>query len=210
MSQLYSIYPDNSEARLLRKAVFAIQNGGIVVYPTDSGYALGCHLGDAQALNRIRQIRQLDKHHSMTLVCANLSFIDTYAKVNQVILRLLKAYTPGSYTFILQATKEVPKKMLHPNRQTLGLRVPDHAIALGLLEALGEPLMSISLALPGINVPLSEPKAIYDLLGDKVDLIIDGGNCSCDPTTIVDLTGDFPRILREGKGDFRPFLLEDK
>lgn len=206
MSQFFSIHPDNPEARLLRQAQFIINNHGLVVYPTDSGYALGCQLACKGALERIRQIRQLDASHNMTLVCRDLSELSTYAKVTNPIYRLLKAFTPGSYTFILNATSEVPRRMLHPKRRTLGLRIPNHLIALTLLEVLDEPLMSTSLILPQAQLPLGEPEAIRDILGKHVDLIIDGGFCGQEPTTVVDLTKDYPKILREGKGDPSPFL----
>ena len=165
MTHFFSIHPDNPQARLLRQAVVMIRNGGIVVYPTDSGYALGCQLGDFVALDRIRRIRQLKEGHNMTLMCRDLSDLGTYARVSNPIFRLLKAFTPGSYTFVLEATREVPKRMLHPKRRTLGLRVPDNAITLALLEALDAPLMSTTLILPGEKAPLSEPEAIRDLLG---------------------------------------------
>ncbi|AEW51646.1 TPA: threonylcarbamoyl-AMP synthase [Legionella pneumophila] len=205
MSQFFALHPDNPQARLLRKAVSIIEEGGLIVYPTDSGYALGCSLGNKSALERIRRLRQLDKHHNMTLVCRDLSQLGTYAKVSNPIFRLLKAFTPGSYTFILNATHEVPRLMLHPKRRTLGLRVPDNTITLSLLECLEAPLMSTTLILPGAQAPLSEPEAIKDLLGNQIDLIIDGGNCGHEPTTVVDLTGDYPIIIREGKGDPEPF-----
>lgn len=205
MSQFFALHPDNPQARLLRKAVSIIEEGGLIVYPTDSGYALGCSLGNKSALERIRRLRQLDKHHNMTLVCRDLSQLGTYAKVSNPIFRLLKAFTPGSYTFILNATHEVPRLMLHPKRRTLGLRVPDNTITLSLLECLEAPLMSTTLILPGAAAPLSEPEAIKDLLGNQIDLIIDGGNCGHEPTTVVDLTGDYPIIIREGKGDPEPF-----
>lgn len=207
MSQLFSIHPDNPQARLLREAVHLIKNGGLVVYPTDSGYALGCQLSDIKALNRIRKLRQLDETHNMTLVCRDLSDLGTYARVNNTVFRLLKAFTPGPYTFILKATSEVPRRMLHPKRRTLGLRVPDHPIALALLEALDAPLMSTTLILPEAKAPLTEPGAIRDLLGKHVDLIIDGGTCSHEPTTVVDLVESTPKVLREGKGDPSPFVL---
>lgn len=207
MSQLFAIHPDNPQARLLRKAVNCIQEGGIIVYPTDSGYALGCQIGNKSALERMRQLRQLEKHHNMTLVCRDLSDLGTYARVSKPIFRLLKAFTPGSYTFILNASSEVPRLMLHPKRKTLGLRIPDNAIALALLECLDAPLVSTSLILPHCKIPLSEPDAIKDLVGNKIDVIIDGGNCGYEPTTIVDLTGDIPVVLREGKGDPCPFKI---
>ncbi|KTC65932.1 translation factor (plasmid) [Legionella adelaidensis] len=205
MSQFFAIHPDNPQARLLRQAASIIEDGGILVYPTDSGYALGCALGNKAALERIRRLRQLDKNHNMTLVCRDLSQLGTYARVNNSIFRLLKAFTPGSYTFILNATSEVPRLMLHPKRKTLGLRVPENTITLSLLECLEAPLMSTTLILPGAKAPLSEPESIRDILGDQVDLIIDGGNCGQEPTTVVDLTGEYPVIIREGKGDPEPF-----
>jgi tRNA threonylcarbamoyl adenosine modification protein (Sua5/YciO/YrdC/YwlC family) len=205
MSQYFLLHPDNPQSRLVRKAVSVIEDGGLIVYPTDSGYALGCSLGNKAALERIRRLRQLDKNHNMTLVCRDLSQLGTYAKVSNSIFRLLKAFTPGSYTFILNATSEVPRLMLHPKRRTLGLRVPANTITLSLLDSLEAPLMSTTLILPGAKAPLSEPEAIKDLLGDHTDLIIDGGNCGHEPTTVVDLTGIYPVILREGKGDPEPF-----
>ena len=205
MGQFFAIHPDNPQARLLRQAVTIIEEGGLIVYPTDSGYALGCALGNKSALERIRRLRQLDKHHNMTLVCRDLSQLSLYAKVSNPIFRLLKAFTPGSYTFILNATQDVPRLMLHPKRKTLGLRVPENTIALALLECLDAPLMSSSLILPGAKAPLSEPEAVKDLLGDHIDLLIDGGNCGYQPTTVVDLTGDYPVVLREGKGSVEPF-----
>ncbi len=205
MSQIFAIHPDNPQARLLRKAVTIIEEGGLIVYPTDSGYAFGCRLGNKSALERIRCLRQLNKEHNMTLICRDLSQLGTYARVTNPIFRLLKAFTPGSYTFILNATNEVPRLMLHPKRKTLGLRVPEHVVTLSLLECLDAPLMSTTLILPGAAAPLSEPEAIKDILGDRVDLIIDGGNCGHEPTTVVDLTGEYPTILREGKGDPEPF-----
>ena len=207
MSQIFAIHPDNPQARLLRKAVACVEEGGLIAYPTDSGYALGCRVGNKAGLERIRRLRQLDKHHNMTLVCQDLSDLGLYAKVSKTIFRLLKAFTPGSYTFILNASADVPRLMLHPKRKTLGLRVPDNLITLSLLECMEAPLMSTTLILPNSNAPLGEPDAIKDLLGHQIDLIIDGGNCGYEPTTIVDLTGDFPVVLREGKGDPAPFML---
>ena len=205
MSRIFAIHPDNPQSRLLRQAATIVEDGGLIVYPTDSGYALGCALGNKSALERIRRLRQLDKNHNTTLVCSNLSQLSTYARVNNPVFRLLKSFTPGSYTFILNATNEVPRLMLHPKRKTLGLRVPENTITLSLLECLDAPLMSTTLILPGASAPLSEPESIKDLLGNQVDLIIDGGNCGYEPTTVVDLTGEYPVILREGKGDPDPF-----
>jgi tRNA threonylcarbamoyl adenosine modification protein (Sua5/YciO/YrdC/YwlC family) len=205
MGQFFAIHPDNPQARLLRKAATIIQDGGVIVYPTDSGYALGCALGNKSALERIRRLRQLDKDHNMTLVCSDLSQISHYAQVTNPIFRLLKAFTPGSYTFILNATSVVPRLMLHPKRKTLGLRVPENVITLSLLDCLEAPLMSTTLILPGASAPLSEPEAIKDLLGSQIDLVIDGGNCGYEPTTVVDLTDQYPVIIREGKGDPSPF-----
>lgn len=205
MTQFFSIHPDNPQARLIREAVYIVKHGGLIVYPTDSGYALGCQLDDKQALERIRRIRQLDKNHNLTLMCRDLADLGAYAKVSNTVFRLLKAFTPGEYTFILPATSEVPRRMLHPKRRTLGLRVPDNTIALALLEALEEPLMSTTLILPAADAPLSEPDAIRDVLGKQVDLIIDGGNCGHEPTTVVDLTGEYPHVIRHGKGDPTPF-----
>ncbi len=205
MSQFFAIHLDNPQARLLREAVSILEEGGVIVYPTDSGYALGCILGNKAALERIRRIRQLSKDHNMTLMCRDLSDLGTYARVTRPIFRLLKAFTPGPYTFILTATRDVPRLMLHPKRRTLGLRVPEHMIALSLLECLGAPLVSSSLILPGASTPLSEPEAIRDVLGHQTDLIIDGGHCGYEPTTVVDLTEAYPQVIREGKGDSTPF-----
>lgn len=205
MSQLFAIHPDNPQARLLRQASLIIKEGGVIVYPTDSGYALGCALGNKAALERIKRLRQFDTPHNMTLVCRDLSQLGTYAKVSNPIFRLLKAFTPGAYTFILNASNEVPRLMLHPKRKTLGLRIPENTIALALLDALEAPLMSTTLILPGAEAPLSEPEAIRDVLGEQIDLIIDGGSCSQKPTTVIDLTSDYPIVLREGKGDPTPF-----
>ena len=205
MGQFFAIHPDNPQSRLLRQAATIVEDGGLIVYPTDSGYALGCALGNKSALERIRRLRQLDKNHNMTLVCSDLSQLATYARVSNSVFRLLKAFTPGSYTFILNATNEVPRLMLHPKRKTLGLRVPENIITLALLECLDAPLMSTTLILPGATAPLGEPEAIKDLLGNQIDLVIDGGNCGHEPTTVVDLTSEYPVILREGNGDPEPF-----
>jgi|TARA_B110000046_G_scaffold105115_1_gene112474 tRNA threonylcarbamoyl adenosine modification protein (Sua5/YciO/YrdC/YwlC family) len=205
VSQFYQIHPENPQARLIRNAVDIIHNGGVVVYPTDSGYALGCHIGDKTALDRIRRIRKLDDKHNFTLVCRDLSEIATYAKVNNTSYRLLRHTTPGAYTFILQATSEVPRRLMHPKRKTVGLRVPDNAIAAALLADLGEPLMSVTLIMPGDEFPLTDPYDIRETLEHEVDLVIDGGYCGMEPTTVVDLADDRSVILRAGKGDVTPF-----
>ena len=205
MSQFYQIHPENPQARLIRNAVDIIHDGGVVVYPTDSGYALGCHIGDKTALDRIRRIRKLDDKHNFTLVCRDLSEIATYAKVNNTAYRLLRHTTPGAYTFILQATSEVPRRLMHPKRKTVGLRVPDNAIAAALLADLGEPLMSVTLIMPGDEFPLTDPYDIRETLEHEVDLVIDGGYCGMEPTTVVDLADDRSVILRAGKGDVTPF-----
>jgi tRNA threonylcarbamoyl adenosine modification protein (Sua5/YciO/YrdC/YwlC family) len=205
MSQFFQIHPDNPQARLVRQAVDIIRQGGVVVYPTDSAYALGCHIGDKQALDRIRRIRKLDDRHNFTLVCRDLSEIATYSRVDNKVYRLLRACTPGPYTFILKATSEVPRRLLHPKRKTVGLRVPENAIASALLADLGEPLMSVTLIMPGEEYPLIDPYDIREVLEHEVDLVIDGGYCGMEPTTVVDLADDAPLILRAGKGDIGPF-----
>jgi tRNA threonylcarbamoyl adenosine modification protein (Sua5/YciO/YrdC/YwlC family) len=205
VSQFYQIHPENPQARLIRNAVDIIHNGGVLVYPTDSGYALGCHIGDKTALDRIRRIRKLDDKHNFTLVCRDLSEIATYAKVNNTSYRLLRHTTPGAYTFILQATSEVPRRLMHPKRKTVGLRVPDNAIAAALLADLGEPLMSVTLIMPGDEFPLTDPYDIRETLEHEVDLVIDGGYCGMEPTTVVDLADNSSVILRAGKGDVAPF-----
>lgn len=206
MSQYFHIHHENPQGRLLRQAASIVRDGGVIVYPTDSGYALGCFIGDKQAMERIRKLRQLDKYHNFTLVCRDLSDIATYAHVDNYTFRLLKAHTPGPYTFILKATREVPRRLQPLNRKTIGIRVPDHTIALALLEALGEPLMSVTLILPEQTMPLIEPEAIRDILGQQVDLIIDGGYCGMEPTTVIDLAQSEPMVIRQGKGDASPFL----
>ncbi len=205
MSQFYQIHPDNPQARLVRSAADIIRNGGVVVYPTDSAYALGCQIGDKNALDRIRRIRKLDDRHNFTLVCSDLSEIASYAKVDNSAYRLLRHCTPGPYTFILKATSEVPRRLMHPKRKTVGLRVPDNRIAAALLADLGEPLMSVTLIMPGDEYPLIDPYDIRDTLQHDVDLVIDGGYCGMEPTTVVDLADDSPMVLRVGKGDIAPF-----
>lgn len=205
MSQYFYIHPDNPQPRLIRQAVMLIRDGAVVAYPTDSAYALGCHLGDKAALERIIRLRMLDERHNFTLLCRDLSEIATYAKVDNTTYRLLKAHTPGAYTFILPATGEVPRRILHPRRKTIGIRVPDHAICQALLAELGEPLLTTTLQLPGQDHPLNDPEAIREQLGSRLDLIIDGGYGALEPTTVVDLTGAAPEVRREGRGDPAPF-----
>jgi tRNA threonylcarbamoyl adenosine modification protein (Sua5/YciO/YrdC/YwlC family) len=205
VSQFFQIHPDNPQARLVRHAVDIIREGGVVVYPTDSAYALGCHIGDKNALDRIRRIRQLDDRHNFTLVCRDLSEIATYARVDNTTYRLLRQCTPGPYTFILRATSEVPRRLMHPKRKTVGLRVPDNAIALALLQDLGEPLMSVTLIMPGDEYPLIDPYDIRETLEHQVDLVIDGGYCGMEATTVVDLADEVPMVLRAGKGDLALF-----
>jgi len=208
MSQFFSIHPDNPNPRLIRQAAEVLRNGGVVVYPTDSCYALGCHLDDKDAVARIRQIRKLDEQHHLTLMCRDLSEISRYAKVDNVKFRLLKSNTPGSYTFILEATREVPKRLQHPKRSTIGIRIPDHPVALALLEELGEPISSSTLILPEQEGPLNDAGQIRDLLEKQVELVIDGGSVGVDFTTVIDLTGAVPVLLRRGKGDVAPFGIE--
>ena len=186
---------------MIRQAAAIVREGGVIVYPTDSCYALGCQIGDKQALERMRQIRGVGDDHYFTLVCRDLSEIATYAKVDNLQYRLLKAATPGSYTFILLATREVPKRLQHPKRNTIGLRVPDHRVVQELLAELGEPLLSTTLLLPGDEVPLNDALEIRERLERQVDLILDGGPCGVEPTTVVDLTEEVPLLLRRGRGD---------
>jgi tRNA threonylcarbamoyl adenosine modification protein (Sua5/YciO/YrdC/YwlC family) len=206
MRQLLQIHPDNPQPRLIRQAVEIIRAGGVIAYPTDSSYALGCQLGDKAALERIHRIRRTDKNHNFTLVCQDLSEIATYARVDNSHYRLLKAATPGPFTFILRATHEVPRRLQHPKRKTIGIRVPDNAIVRALLKELGEPIMSCTLILPGADLPLNDPEEIHEQLGHQVDLIIDGGPCGHEPTTVLDLVGAAPELVRQGRGDAGPFL----
>lgn len=206
MSQFFSIHPDNPQQRLVRQAAEIVRKGGVIVYPTDSAYALGCHVGDKKALDKIRQIRQLDKNHNFTLMCRDLSELSVYAKVDNQLYRSLKTHTPGPYTFILEATSEVPRRLMHPKRKTIGLRVPENPIALALLEDLGEPIMSVTLIMPGDEYPLTDPYDIRDMLEHHVDLIVEGGYCGLEPTTVVDLSGESPVIVRQGMGQFEDFL----
>ncbi|NIR27799.1 MAG: threonylcarbamoyl-AMP synthase [Gammaproteobacteria bacterium] len=205
MSQFFQIHPENPQPRLIKRAVEILRAGGLIVYPTDSCYALGCHLGDTHAVERIRQIRRVDDGHHFTLVCRDLSELATYARVDNTAYRLLRSFTPGPYTFILRATREVPRRLQHPRRRTIGLRVPDNAIAQALLDALGEPLISSTLLLPEEEMPMTDPKEIRERLEGRVDLVIDGGNCGLEPTSVVDLSEEMPRVVRRGRGEVAAF-----
>lgn len=205
MSQFFQIHPQNPQQRLLQQAVAILRSDGVIAYPTDSAYALGCRLGNKVGADRIRLIRRLDDRHNFTLVCRDLAEISTYAKFDNSMFRLLKSHTPGAYTFILPATGEVPRRLQHPKRKTIGIRVPDHRIVQALLEELGEPLMSTSLILPGETEPMIDPYEIRQLLEHQLDLVIDGGFCGLEPTTVVDLTNEMPQVIRVGRGDPVPF-----
>jgi tRNA threonylcarbamoyl adenosine modification protein (Sua5/YciO/YrdC/YwlC family) len=201
MAQFFQIHPEDPQPRLIRRVGDIVRQGGVIVYPTDSSYALGCGIGEKSALDRIRTIRRVDDKHNLTLVCRDLSEITTYAKIDNRDYRLLKSLTPGAYTFIHKATKQVPRRLQHPKRKIIGIRVPDHPIAQALLAELDEPLMSTTLILPDDDMPLTDPYEIRDLLDHVVDVIIDGGYCGFEPTTVVDMTGDTPEVVRLGKGD---------
>lgn len=200
MSQFFQIHSVNPQQRLINQAVDIIRQDGLIAYPTDSSYALGCHVGDKQGMERIRRIRDLDNSHNFTLVCRDLSEISTYARVDNSCYRLLKSLTPGAYTFILRATNEVPRRLQNPKRKTIGIRVPDHAIAQHLLITLGEPLMSSTLILPGNDLPETDALDIRERLEHELDLVIDGGHCGLEPTTVVDLTEGIPVVVRKGCG----------
>ncbi len=204
--QRFHIHPENPQKRLLMQAVNILQQGGIMAYPTDSAYALGSLLQNADGIERICRIRQIDKKHNFTLICRNLSEIATYANVDNTQFRFLKAYTPGAYTFILNGTKEVPKRLLHAKRKTIGIRIPDSKVVQELLDLLGQPLMSVTLLLPDKAIPLSDPDEIYDKLHKQIDALIDAGPCSLEPTTVVDWTDKDPVIARVGKADPSPFM----
>ncbi|TDY02629.1 L-threonylcarbamoyladenylate synthase [Thiohalophilus thiocyanatoxydans] len=206
MSQFFQIHPVDPQPRLIRQAVELLRQGAVIVYPTDSAYALGCHLEDKKAMDRIRRIRQVDDKHNFTLVCGELSQISTYAKLtNNTLFRILNSYTPGPYTFILNATSEVPRRLLHPKRRTIGIRIPDNAIAQALVAELGEPIMSSTLILPDQTLPLTDPEDIREQLEHQVDLVIDGGHCGFEPSTVVDMTDEVPKVVRRGKGESAPF-----
>jgi len=204
-SRFFEIHPQDPQPRLIRQIVEIIRSGGVVVYPTDSCYALGCHIGDKESMERISRIRETDKHHHFTLVCRDLSEIARYARVNNQQYRTLKAFTPGPYTFILQATRETPKRLQNPKRRTIGIRVPEHPVPQLLLADLGEPLMSSTLLLPGDELPMTDAREIQERLYHTVDAVIDGGNCGLEPTSVIDLEGSAPVVAREGKGDVSTF-----
>ncbi|MFZ3321139.1 MAG: L-threonylcarbamoyladenylate synthase [Usitatibacter sp.] len=204
MAQYFSVHPEDPQPRLVRQAVDIIRGGGVVAYPTDSCYALGCHIGDKAAMERIRKIRDVDERHHFTLVCRDLSEVGQFAKVDNLQFRLIRANTPGSYTFILRASRDVPRRLLTP-RHTIGVRIPDHAVAMALLALLGEPLLSSTLILPAHGQPLNDPYEIRQRLEHDIDLVIDAGPCNGEVTTVVDLSSDAPRLVREGRGDIRPF-----
>jgi len=205
MTQIFHIHPDNPQKRLIVHSVEYLQKGGVIVYPTESGYALGCHLGDKKALERIRAIRRLDDKHNFTLMCKDLSDIANYARVDNDLYRVLKAHTPGPYTFILKATRDVPRRVLHPKRKTIGIRVSENQICHDLLVEFDEPLISTTLILPGENMPMTDPFEIRDVLGSQVDLVIDGGFCGFEPTSVINLSEDEIEIIREGAGDVSDF-----
>jgi tRNA threonylcarbamoyl adenosine modification protein (Sua5/YciO/YrdC/YwlC family) len=199
------MHPVDPQRRLVTQAVSILRDGGLIVYPTDSCYAFGCCMGAREAVARIERIRRTDKHHNFTLVCRDLSEIATYAKVEDWAYRLLRAHTPGPYTFILPATRDVPRRLQNPKRRTIGIRVPDHPVPLALLAELGEPLMSSTLLLPGDDLPITDPDEICERLQGAVELIIDSGNCGVEPTSVVDLTGGYPQVLRRGRGEVSRF-----
>lgn len=200
MAQFFSLHPDQPQPRLVRQAAEILRAGGVAAFPTDAAYSLGCRIGDAEAVARIRAIREVDERHHFTLMCRDLSEIATYARVDNAQFRLLKATTPGSYTFILEGTKELPRRILHPKRKTIGLRVPDHPVPLALLEELNEPMLTSTLMLPGDELPLNDPEEIRDRLEKRIDLIIEAGACGLEMTTVVDLTGAAPVLVRTGRG----------
>jgi tRNA threonylcarbamoyl adenosine modification protein (Sua5/YciO/YrdC/YwlC family) len=201
MARILALHPQNPQARLLDQAVEALRGGGVIAFPTDSGYALGCGLGDKVAIERMRAIRGLGEKHHFTLMCRDLSEISTYARVGNVEYRFLRQYTPGPYTFILQATHEVPRRLQHPKRKTVGLRVPEHPLTQALLEALGEPILSTSLILPDESEPLCDPYNIDDRIGNRVELILDVGFCADHPTTVIDMANGAPVLVRRGRGE---------
>jgi len=210
LAQYFAIHPTHPQPRLVRRAAAIVRGGGLIAYPTDSCYALGCQLGDARAVARLRRVRGVDARHHLTLMCRDLSEIGSYAILDNAQYRLLKSATPGSYTFILRATREVPRRLLHRRRKTIGVRVTRHAVARALLGELGEPMLSATLALPGDAVPLSEGRDIRERLERELDLVLDAGSCGTEPSTVIDLTGDAPLVVRRGKGALAPFGLDPR
>lgn len=206
MSQFFEIHPDNPQGRLIHRAVEIIREGGVIVYPTDSSYALGCHIDDKAAMERIARIRQMSKSHNFTLICRDLAEISTYAKVDNQAYRLMKSLTPGPYTFIFKATREVPKRLWNPKRKSIGIRVPDNPIVQALLAELGEPMMSSTLILPDNDRPLNDAETIREVLEHHVDLIIDGGHCHLEPTTVLDLSEGGLQVLRQGLGSIEGII----
>jgi tRNA threonylcarbamoyl adenosine modification protein (Sua5/YciO/YrdC/YwlC family) len=205
VAQYFSIHPTHPQLRLVRRAAAIVRDGGLIAYPTDSCYALGCHLGDARAVERLRRVRGMDARHNLTLMCRDLSEIAAYASVDDAQLGLLKRTTPGSYTFILRATREVPRRLAHARRKTIGVRVPGHPVAHALLAELNEPMLSATLLLPGEPLPRSDPAEIRTALEHQVDLVIDAGSCGTEPSTVIDLTGAAATVVRAGKGSLAPF-----
>jgi tRNA threonylcarbamoyl adenosine modification protein (Sua5/YciO/YrdC/YwlC family) len=201
VAKLIEIHPADPQPRLVAEIVQIIQSGGLIAYPTDSSYAFGCHIGDKRAIDRIHRIRRTSKKHNFTLVCSDLSEISTYARVDNWAYRLIKSMTPGPYTFVLPATREVPKRLQNPKRRTIGLRVPDHPLVHAMLESLGEPIMSSTLTLPGDDMPLTDPMEIEKRIGHEIDAIIDAGPTGLEPTSVLDLTSGVVEILRKGRGD---------
>ncbi|MEK7206560.1 MAG: L-threonylcarbamoyladenylate synthase [Pseudomonadota bacterium] len=205
MAQYFQIHPTHPQARLIKRAVDIVRQGGVITYPTDSSYALGCHIGDKEAMERIRRIRRVDERHNFTLMCRDLSEVSQYARVGNADYRFLKAHTPGPYTFILPATREVPRRLQHPKRKTIGLRIPENTIALALLAELNEPLMSSTLIMPGEDLPLSDPEEIRERLEHVADLVVDGGFCGLEPTTVLELEDGRATVVRVGKGESTQF-----
>ncbi|MCB1799750.1 MAG: threonylcarbamoyl-AMP synthase [Gammaproteobacteria bacterium] len=205
MSQFFQVHPDNPQARLIRQAAEIVRDSGVVIYPTDSSYAIGCQIGDKSAMDRIRQIRRLNDDHNFTLIGRSLSELSAYTKLDNQAHRLIKNLTPGPYTFILKATKQVPKRLMHAKRKTIGVRIPDNRVAMALLDELNEPLLSSTLILPGDDMPMMDPYEMNQIVGHSVDLILDGGYCGFEPTSVIDLHDETPRVRRVGKGDVSLF-----
>ncbi|UTW47387.1 L-threonylcarbamoyladenylate synthase [Bacterioplanoides sp. SCSIO 12839] len=206
MSQFFQIHPENPQPRLIKQAAEILRSGGIAVIPTDCAYALACRIGDKNATEKVRRLRQLDKHHNFTLICRDLSELSDFAKVDNTQYRLLKSHTPGAYTFILEATRQVPRLLMHPKKRTIGIRVPDNQIAMDLAAEMNEPLMTTSLIMPGDDMPMSDPYDIRQQLEHELDLVIDGGYCGFEATTVIDMTDEVPELLRQGVGDASAFV----